>query len=45
MARSAAELLLRRLREDGPVSPSTSVFHSDLIIRGSVAPARKKAGA
>jgi len=45
MARSAAELLLRRLREDGPISPSTSVFHSDLIIRGSVAPAKKSARA
>jgi LacI family transcriptional regulator len=41
MARSAAELLLRRLREDGPVTPSTSVFHSELIVRGSVAQARK----
>jgi LacI family transcriptional regulator len=41
MARSAAELLLRRLREDGPVSPSTSVFHSELIVRGSVAAPRK----
>ncbi len=42
MARSAAEVLLRRLREDGQRSPSTSVFQSELIIRGSVAPASKK---
>src|SRR5215467_1422464 len=43
MARSAAELLLRRLREGAPVSPSTSVFQSELIVRDSVAPARQLA--
>jgi LacI family transcriptional regulator, galactose operon repressor len=43
MARSAAEVLLRRLREDKQPSPSTSVFQSELIVRGSVAPARKAA--
>src|SRR5260221_4905166 len=43
MARSAADVLLRRLREDGQRSPSTSVFQSELIVRGSVAPARNKA--
>lgn len=36
MARSAAELLLRRLRDNGHV-PSTSVFRSELVARGSVA--------
>jgi len=40
MARSAAELLLRRLRDSKPV-PSTSVFRSELVVRGSVAPIRK----
>jgi LacI family transcriptional regulator len=44
MARSAAEVLLRRLREEGQLSPSTSVFQSELIVRGSVAPARKNVG-
>jgi LacI family transcriptional regulator len=41
MARSAAELALRRLREgrDGP--PSTVVFGTELIERASVAPVRK----
>jgi LacI family transcriptional regulator len=42
MARSAAEVLLRRLREDGQRSQSTSVFQSELIVRGSVAQAAKK---
>jgi LacI family transcriptional regulator len=40
MARSAAELLLRRLGDNGPV-PSTSVFRSELVVRGSVAAIRK----
>lgn len=44
MARSAAELLLRRLRDNGPISPSTSLFRSELIVRGSVAPVRKLRG-
>lgn len=41
MARSAAELALRRLREgrDGP--PSVVVFRTELIERASVAPLRK----
>ena len=41
MARSAAELLLRRLREgrDGP--PSTVVFRTEFVERASVAPPRK----
>jgi LacI family transcriptional regulator, galactose operon repressor len=43
MARSAAELLLRRLRDNTPV-PSTSVFRSELVVRGSVAPIRKTRG-
>ena len=41
MARSAAELLLRRLREDGQGAPSTIVFRTELLERGSVAPVRK----
>jgi LacI family transcriptional regulator, galactose operon repressor len=40
MARSATELLLRRLKDNAP-TPSTSVFRSELIVRGSVAPGRK----
>lgn len=40
MARSAAELLLRRLRDNTPLS-STSVFRSDLVVRSSVAPIQK----
>jgi LacI family transcriptional regulator len=44
MARSAAELLLRRIRDNGPVSPSTSLFRSELIARGSVVPVRKLRG-
>jgi LacI family transcriptional regulator, galactose operon repressor len=43
MARSAGELLMRRLRDNGPV-PSTSVFRSELVVRGSVAPIRKPRG-
>jgi LacI family transcriptional regulator len=41
MARSAAELALRRLREDRGGPPSTVVFRSELIERSSVAPLRK----
>jgi LacI family transcriptional regulator len=41
MARTAAELALRRLREDRQGPPSTIVFATELIERGSVAPARK----
>jgi DNA-binding LacI/PurR family transcriptional regulator len=41
MARSAAELALRRLREGRSGRPSTVVFRTELIERGSVAPARK----
>jgi LacI family transcriptional regulator len=40
MARGAAELLLRRLR-DGSALPSTSVFRSELVLRGSVATVRR----
>jgi DNA-binding LacI/PurR family transcriptional regulator len=41
MARSAAELVLRRLREGREGPPSTVVFRTELIERGSVAPLRK----
>ena len=41
MARGAAELMLRRLREDGEQQPSTIVFRTELLERGSVAQARK----
>lgn len=41
MARSAAELALRRLREGRDGGPSTVVFRTELIERASVAPARK----
>jgi LacI family transcriptional regulator len=41
MARGAAELLLRRLREDGPSAPTTIVFRTELHLRGSIAPVRK----
>src|SRR5262245_5456274 len=41
MARGAAELMLRRLREDGEQPPSTIVFRTELLERGSVAQARK----
>jgi LacI family transcriptional regulator len=40
MARSATELLLRRLKDNAP-TPSISVFRSELVVRGSVAPGRK----
>jgi LacI family transcriptional regulator len=36
MARSAAELLLRRLRS-GPGEPATVLFNAELVVRGSVA--------
>lgn len=45
MARSAAELMLRRLREDGEGPPSTVVFRTELLERGSVAPIRKERAA
>jgi LacI family transcriptional regulator len=41
MARSAAELALRRVREGRERGPSTMVFRTELIERASVAPARK----
>ena len=41
MARSAAELLLRRLREGLQGPPSTVVFRTQFVERESVAPARK----
>jgi LacI family transcriptional regulator len=41
MARSAAELALRRLREGHDGRPSTVVFRTELIERASVAPVRK----
>lgn len=41
MARSAAELVLRRLREDRQGPPSTVVFRTQLVERGSVGPVRK----
>jgi LacI family transcriptional regulator len=41
MARSAAELALRRLREGRDGRPSTVVFHTELVERGTVAPLRK----
>lgn len=41
MARSAAELALRRLREGREGPPSTIVFRTQLIERGSVAPVRR----
>jgi len=42
MARSAAELMLRRLRDDGAGPPSTIVFRTELLERGSVASVRKE---
>ncbi len=36
MARSAAELVLRRLGEDASATPSTVVFQAELLVRGSV---------
>jgi LacI family transcriptional regulator len=44
MARSAAELALRRLRDGFEGRPSTVVFHTELVERGSVASPRKAAG-
>jgi LacI family transcriptional regulator len=41
MARSAAELMLRRLREDGRGQPGKVVFLTELVERGSVASVRK----
>jgi LacI family transcriptional regulator len=41
LARSAAELMLRRLREDADQPPSTIVFRTELLERGSVAQVRK----
>lgn len=41
MARSATELVLRRLREGTQDHPSTIVFRTQLVERESVAPARK----
>jgi LacI family transcriptional regulator, galactose operon repressor len=41
MARSAAELTLRRLGETAPSRPSTVVFRTELVERASVARARK----
>lgn len=41
IARSAAELALRRLREGGDGGPSTMMFRTELIERGSVGPAAK----
>jgi DNA-binding LacI/PurR family transcriptional regulator len=41
MARSATELVLRRLREGRSGPPSTIVFRTQLIERASVAPLRK----
>jgi LacI family transcriptional regulator len=42
MARSAAELVLRRLREGREGPPSTVVFRTQLVERGSVGPMRKE---
>jgi DNA-binding LacI/PurR family transcriptional regulator len=45
MARSATELVLRRLREEVKGDPSTIVFRTQLVARDSVAQPRKtKAG-
>jgi DNA-binding LacI/PurR family transcriptional regulator len=41
MARSAAELVLRRLREGREGPPSTIVFRTQLVERNSVGPVRK----
>jgi LacI family transcriptional regulator len=43
MARSAAELALRRLRDGFEARPSTVVFHTELLERGSVAAPRSPA--
>jgi LacI family transcriptional regulator len=42
MARSAAELVLRRLREGREGPPSTIVFRTQLVERASVGPVRKR---
>ena len=42
MARGAAELVLRRLQDGGNETPTTMVFRTDLIERGSVAPVRTR---
>jgi DNA-binding LacI/PurR family transcriptional regulator len=41
MARSAAELTLRRLRDGRRERPSTVVFRTELVERGSVAAPRR----
>lgn len=41
MARGAAELMLRRLHEGGRGQPSSVVFLTELLERGSVAPLRR----
>jgi LacI family transcriptional regulator len=45
MARTAAELVLRRLRERRQGAPSTMVFKTSLVERASVAAVRKARGA
>jgi DNA-binding LacI/PurR family transcriptional regulator len=42
MARGAAELVLRRLQDGMTDSPTTMVYRTELIERGSVAPLRKR---
>jgi len=41
IARGAAELALRRLNEETTGTPTTMVFRTQLVERGSVAPIRK----
>jgi LacI family transcriptional regulator len=41
MARSATELLLRRLR-NGPGEPTTVLFNAELVVRGSVATLQRR---
>lgn len=41
MARGAAELALRRLQDGSEATPTTMVFRTKLVERGSVAPIRK----
>jgi DNA-binding LacI/PurR family transcriptional regulator len=41
MARGAAELVLRRLRDGMTGPPSTMVFRTELVERGSVVQIRK----
>jgi LacI family transcriptional regulator, galactose operon repressor len=45
IARSAAELVIRRLREDRDGGPSTVLFRTELIERASVGPVRKSRSA